>query len=110
MRAFTDNKGVEHKVSFSVGTMRKVKAELDIDLTKLTEQNAIELMQDVSACVDILHIATETELDADEFAGRLGGDSCENGIHAMFEAIADFFPKHRRGAMQAATSKAFIPS
>lgn len=106
MRTFRDKNGTEHNVEFTIGTMRRVKKDLDIDLTSLTEVSVIELLADVISCVDILHIATDTTMDADEFADVLGGDSCEHALDAMFAALADFFPSSRRGTMEAVIKKA----
>ncbi len=96
MRTFRDMNGTERNVSFTVGTFRKIKKELKLDLLSMNEKELTDLMGDIISSVDILYIACETDLSAEDFAETLGGDSCEDGIFSMFEALADFFPRARR--------------
>lgn len=113
MKTFKDTNGKDWVVSVTVNTVKRVKAATNFDLLSAVEDKAalMRLGTDPELMVDVLFAACETQakergVDGVAFAEAIGGgDGLESAANAMLEAMADFFPKHRREPLHLALAK-----
>lgn len=110
MARFTDNEGRDWIVRVDVGTVKRVRAALDIDLADLTGETAERLSEDAVALVDTLYLvcrdqAVERKLSDEDFGRGLIGDPIDDAVAALLEAIADFFPARKRALLQKVLAK-----
>jgi hypothetical protein len=111
MQSFKDNQGATWSIEITVTTVKRLKNELDIDLMKIAEPDSDlldRLAGDPILLVDALWVicrdnATITD---EEFGQRMGGESIDNAVMALMEAIADFFPRARREILRKMIAKA----
>jgi len=114
MQTFTDNQGKSWSIEITVATVKELKRDLEVDLMTIAEQGDDllgKLASDPVLLVDALWVVCRDQAEADgigdeAFAGRLGGDSLDEAIMALMEAIADFFPKARRQMLRKMLAKA----
>jgi hypothetical protein len=111
MQSFKDNQGATWSIEITVTTVKRLKNELDLDLMKIAEPDSDlldRLAGDPILLVDALWVicrdnATITD---EEFGQRMGGESIDNAVMALMEAIADFFPRARREILRKMIAKA----
>ncbi len=89
---FTDSAGAQWSIRITVGTLQKIKRELDIDLLDRLDQWPQQLGQ----MVGCLWCCLEDDLEAagitpEGFAERLDGEVLPDGMDAFVEALAFFF-------------------
>ncbi len=107
MHSFKDSLGQEWNLKITIGTMRRIKSELDLDLAAMMQKaEGVDLM----TFVDILYvICREQCVDAgisdEQFGERLYGDGLESASDAFMNAYADFCPSHQRKLLQAMMAK-----
>lgn len=98
MPKFTDNKGQEWPVEVTVGTVKRVRKLLDVDLLEILGGKLIEKLRiDPVFLVDLLYVVVKPEADAlkvtdEDFGYRMAGQAIEDGTSALLEAIVSFFP------------------
>lgn len=98
MAKFADAKGRAWEVLISVGSIRRVRDRLKIDLSKLIDDDFAVLTQvtaDLVTLCDVLYVlvepqATPAGVSDVEFGESLDGDSLERGADALYEAFATF--------------------
>jgi len=103
MASFKDGAGVEWRVSVTVGSLGKVKADADVDLGSLfkTEKAAADLLfTDPGALVRVLWVlcedqATKAGVTPEKFAFLFDGPTLEGAAEALIGAMIDFFPRSR---------------
>ena len=106
MAKFRDLAAREYSVSVSAATLKLVRQELDIGLGNLLADDCrllIRLHNDMELLVDVLWCicrpqAAQYGLDAQAFAGALGGPTLGQAADALFEALADFSPRPKLAA------------
>lgn len=107
MQQFKDEKNRKWDVTISGLELKKVKSRLDINLMSVLEDDFAllkEIASDIVLMGSILWVCCESqakamEVDEDEFFTGLLGDSILDAQTALFEAIADFFPRPQQRAL-----------
>lgn len=113
MKTFKDNQGRQWQVSVTVGSVKRVRGEVEVDLLKLGDgdKNLIgRLTGDPCLLVDVLYSLCRPQADAlgvtaDQFADAMAGDAVEAATMALLGDIADFFPSGRREVMNKLVGK-----
>ena len=98
MPIFEDMKGERWSVELSVGAIRKVRAQTGVNLHEALDVEARlfqRLMADPELLVDVLwplveDQATAKDVDAGQFAFRLGGDALDNATTALLDSLVGF--------------------
>lgn len=104
MATFRDTSGRAWVVGVTVGAIKRVRAELQVDLYKLADdgfKGLAELLGDPCRLVDVVYVLCKDQADAhkvsdEAFGGALGGDALGALADAFVEALIDFFPDARR--------------
>ena len=109
MPTFTDTEARTWTLSLNVTTAKRLKAQ-GLDLIDALDDALERLIGDPMLLADTLWSlcqtqAKERDIDEEAFGSALGGDSIDQATTALLEAIAGFFPSHRRAAMRHALTK-----
>ena len=101
---FTDKKGRRWECEVSMGTWKRLHAQLDLDiLTVLDDQASLlsRLHSDLGLLVDCIWLTVQGQhdIDAEEFANGLGGDVLGQAADAWFAGLVDFFHDPQRRKM-----------
>ena len=111
MRQFKDSADRTWELSVTVGTIRRVRDLVHVDLMELIggdEGGNPELLTRLAAdpvlLVDVLYAICKPQCDQAgvsdvEFGESLLGDAIDHATTALLEAIVDFFPSGRRPAL-----------
>ena len=111
MKTFKDNQGRKWTVTINVSAIKRVRAELDMDLLEAIEGKLLERMVgDPILLCDILYVLVKPEADekgiTDEDFGRaMAGDAIDAACQAFIGELVDFFPKGRREVLTEAVAK-----
>jgi len=95
MQTFTDIHGRKWTVIVTIGTVKRVKARLDIDM--LDTNSFLIQAQDILALCDILYVVCQDEADKygitdEQFAASFSGLTIREASDAFMEAYMAFFP------------------
>ena len=95
MQKFTDNTGYVWTINVNIGTAKRIKALLNIDM--LETQSFLILLQDLITFCDILYAACKDEadkqgIDESEFVTRITGKVLRESHDAFCEAYFSFLP------------------
>jgi len=109
MRSFKDADGRDWDVEVTVGTIKRVRATLDLDLTEI-DSAIYKRLADPVLLADLLFVvcerqANDRDLSDEDFGRGLRGDPIDDATAALLDAVADFFPGRRRSLLQAMISK-----
>ena len=110
MRTFKDNAGRTWSVTLNVLQMKRIRAQLGIDLVnvialdsggKVKTDLVDRIASDPCLLVDILWVCVGDEAKAagvtdEEFGRSLAGDSIDEATAAFLDELVDFFPGARR--------------
>ena len=111
MKTFVDNMGKTWTVTVNVGTIKRVKDLLGINLVQAITGDLIEKVEnDICLFVDILYVVCKQQAQAnnisdEKFGELLGGDSLGKATEAFLEQLIDFFPEAKRKLYRKAWSK-----
>ena len=110
MAKFSDAKDREWIVDVTVGTIKKVRKALDIDLADPSGADVNRMVDDPVLLVDTLWLlcedqAKEKKITDEDFGRGLVGDPIELATTALLDAVADFFPGPKRSLLRKATEK-----
>ena len=111
MKTFVDNMGKTWTVTVNVGTIKRVKDLLGINLVQAITGDLIEKVEnDICLFVDILYVVCKQQAQAnnisdEKFGELLGGDSLEKATEAFLDQLIDFFPEAKRNLYRKAWSK-----
>lgn len=111
MKTFVDNNGKTWTVTVNVGTVKRVKDLLGINLIEAITGDLIEKVEtDICLFVDILYVVCKEQAQAngisdEKFGTLLGGDSLEKATDAFLDQLIDFFPQAKRNLYRKAWSK-----
>lgn len=112
---FTDWKGQEWEISITVGTIRKVRTKLSIDLAnafefdasgKATNDVLMQIAEDPVLLIDVLYCICEEQAKArnisDVAFGELfsTGEMIEDATNALLQGLLRFLPPSKRLAME----------
>ncbi len=101
MSKFTDARGRDWVIVVTVGTIKKVREHLSLDLADLSQATMDRLATDPCLLVDTLWLiveadATQRKVSQEGFAEGLVGDPIDLAVSALLGALVDFFPERRR--------------
>ena len=108
MPRFSDSSGREWPVTITIGTVRRVKADLSVNLADIHEGDPPlmnRIATDPTFFCDVLLSILRPEIEKaglpeDEFWNRLGGDVVKRAYDAFWAELRDFF--HGLGRPEAA--------
>lgn len=111
MASFKDNTGREWPIEITIGTVKRVRQRLSVDIPGLIANKMVplgELLADPVKFVDVLYVICsdrmrtlpETVSD-EEFGAAMGGDAIGSAADAFLEALVDFFPPRERPGLAA---------
>jgi hypothetical protein len=94
MQTFTDNKGRKWEVTISVGTVKKAKAHLDVDM--MNPKAIITRIADPIFLCDLLFVVCKEQADKEgitdeDFGYSMGGHALWDAQNAFTEEYIDFF-------------------
>ena len=111
MKTFTDCVGRTWTVTINVGTIKRVKTMIGINLLEaITDDLAEKLKNDVCLLVDVLYVICKNEADAknitdEQFGEAMAGDALENATNAFLDELIDFFPAEKKMILRKAINK-----
>ena len=111
MKTFKDNQDRKWTVTINVSAIKRVRAEMDLDLLEAIEGTLLERMVgDPILLCDILYVLVKPEADAkdisdEDFGRAMAGDAIDRACQAFIGELVDFFPKGRREVLQQAVAK-----
>ena len=111
MKTFTDTFGRTWTVTINVGTIKRVKTMLGINLLEaITDDLTEKLKNDVCLLVDVLYVICKNEADAknitdENFGEAMAGDALENATNAFLDELIDFFPAEKKMILRKAINK-----
>ncbi len=111
MKTFTDNVGRTWTVTINVGTIKRVKATLGVDLLEAITDNLTEkLKNDICLFVDVLYVICQKEAEAknisdESFGEGLVGDVIESATNAFLDELIEFFPTEKKMILKQALMK-----
>ncbi|WP_417849419.1 hypothetical protein [Thalassoglobus sp.] len=113
MKSFTDAKGNTWTIEVNVTTLQRVKGLTGINLTNLIDAKGdtfTKVVEDVFVMFDVLTALVRPQLDAqgmttEQFGESLDETSLEAAVHALIEAVIDFFREGKRTLLKRAFTK-----
>jgi hypothetical protein len=101
MQTFTDIHGRTWTVAISIGTVKRVKNRLGIDMLDI--QPFMKQVQDIMTLCDVLYVVCQDEAEKngmtdEQFASVLAGPTLRTAREAFMEAFLAFFPDPKIGA------------
>lgn len=109
MRTFKDTAGREWQVALSIGTAKRIKDAIDLDI--LDNGQAVQrIATDPYLMGNVLFLVCEPQCKAlgvtdEQFGESLAGDVIDDALTAFIEELVDFFPKRQRPALTAMLAK-----
>lgn len=107
MHSFTDSAGRTWLVSINVGAIKRVKAQLGVDLLTVLDRDCqlfARLGADIALAVDLVWalIADQAEklgVSDEQFGESLAGDAIDRAMEALVAETIAFFPQGRRAIL-----------
>lgn len=101
MAQFKDANDRTWTITVNVGTGKKVRDVLGVDLFNLYDGGAKDVFSDVILLVNVLYVlceeqATKSGITDVQFGEAMFGDAIESSATALMDAVADFFPQRKR--------------
>jgi hypothetical protein len=112
MRTFKDNAGRTWTIAVTVGSVKRVKSLLGINLYECAGGSLLDrLANDIEMLVDLIYVLCKPEADKanvtdEQFGEALSGDAIDHATTAFKEELVIFFPSGQREVMRAALAKA----
>jgi hypothetical protein len=108
--AFTDALGRRWLLQITVGSCRKAKDALGLDLIHPTEELFERLCDSPLDLADLLWLLCEEQAQAagvsdEQFGCGLGGDAIDEASAALLQALVNFSPRHRRAPLEKVIEK-----
>jgi len=103
---FADAKGREYECRVTLQTAINLKSQADFNLNDIGKTDLLErLTNDPELLVNVLWVIVEksakaNQVDQEEFAASLGGDTLAAAVDAMMDSIVSFFQPSRRTALK----------
>jgi len=101
MKTFNDNAGRTWTIAINVGTIKRVRGLLDVDLLEVVEGKLIErLIRDPILLCDVVYAvckpeADEKQISDEDFGKAMAGDAIEHATKALLEELVSFSPSPR---------------
>ncbi|MEQ8785133.1 MAG: hypothetical protein RIC55_02505 [Pirellulaceae bacterium] len=99
---FHDTAGRSWDLTLSIGTVRRLKQTLGVDLLAVLDSDVLaRLSVDLELFVNCLFVICQEQARAggvtdEQFGAALGGDVFDEAAAAFTQALVDFFPQRRR--------------
>lgn len=107
MAQVQDKSGNNWNVSVCTSTIIRIKENTDIDLFKVLEDRSVmgRLFGDMLSQAKVLFWCCEQQVKAtgktiEEFLDLWDGDTLQNGMDAIFDSLAAYFPKQKGQALR----------
>ncbi len=113
MAKFKDAEKRQWSLKITVGALKRVKDETEIDMGFVVN-GELDKLKDVLSCpfsiAAVLYTLCsdqieERELTPEEFSELLYGDTFEKAVEALIESILDFFPRQKAQVLRDALAK-----
>ena len=113
MAKFKDAEKRSWSLKVTVGSLKKVKEDTDIDLGFIVSgklQKLQDILEDPFSLAAVLYSlcedqAEEREISPDDFAGMLFGETFEKAVEALIDSIVDFYPRQKSQVLRDALAK-----
>ena len=111
MKSFKDVNGKDWIISINVGSIKRVRDLLGINLLDCIKSNLIDdLKSDPITLVDVLYCLVKEQADKAgisdiNFGEAMAGDALEQATDAFLEELINFFPSQKRGLLAKAMDK-----
>lgn len=111
MKSFKDVNGKDWIISISVGSIKRVRDLLGINLLDCIKSNLIDdLKSDPITLVDVLFCLCKEQADKAgisdiNFGEAMAGDALEQATDAFLEELINFFPSQKRELLAKAMEK-----
>jgi len=108
MKIIKDLKGREWKLSITVGSVKRVKSELNLDIYNVANKDFLKaIIEDPIKFIDMLFVLVEDQaedLDVDdiEFGKSFDGDTIAESVNSFLEELVNFFPPSKRESLKKA--------
>lgn len=105
MKTFTDSMGREWSININYGSIKRVRALVDVDLLEVAEGKLKDLATDPILLINTIFALCKPQADAagigdEDFGNAMRGDVIEKACAALFEDLADFFPKGKQSILK----------
>ncbi len=108
MRQFQDNANRKWEVVINVGTVRRVRDLLQVDLPGLFEREMeplLELLRDPVRIVEVVWGLIEkqaggAQVTPEMFGEAMGGDALQGASDALVDGLVDFFPRQKAASLR----------
>jgi hypothetical protein len=111
MKTFTDNACRSWSININIGSIKRVRSTLDVNLLDAIDGKLIErLVTDPILLCDAIYVLCESEAAArgitdEQFGQAMAGDAIESATSALLEELVDFFPSGKRQVLTKALAK-----
>ena len=113
MRVFSDKTGQQWEIALTVGSVRRVKGLISVDLLHIDQGDPplmTRMATDIVLLCDILYALCKPQADIDNvsdeaFGELLDGDAILRANRSFYEEMVEFFQKAGRPDMARAMSK-----
>lgn len=111
MKVFKDRQGKQWEISITVGTIKRVKDILGINLLDAVSTDLLDTIRtDPVFLCDLLYAICKPQADRDgvtdiDFGEGLAGDSIADATDAFLSELVDFFPQSQRNLLRKALAK-----
>ncbi len=106
MRVIKDLKGREWELQITVGTIKRVRSKLDMDLYKIDDKNFIKtIFDDPIKLIELIWViledqVKEKEISEIEFCEGWAGEAIEVATDLFIEELIEFFPPKKRQPLE----------
>ncbi|MEZ6097171.1 MAG: hypothetical protein R3C03_23605 [Pirellulaceae bacterium] len=111
MKTFNDSSGNTWSIAVNVGTIKRLRSALDVNLLDAVEGKLIErLVSDPVLLCDVIFVLCQPEAMArgisdEEFGLAMAGDAIDSATTALLEELVAFFPSGKRQVLTKALAK-----
>jgi len=111
MKTFVDNAGRTWSVQVNIGTVKRVRDLVKVNLLEVIEGKLLEkLISDPILLCDVIYCLCQSEAETRnvtdvDFGKAMAGDAIEYATTALLEELVDFFPDGRRRVLNKALAK-----
>lgn len=111
MRVITDLKKRQWDILITVGTVKRVRRALDLDIYDIAKEGFLKaIIEDQIMLVDMFYVICQKQAEKEgvtdiEFGESFDGNHIDKAVAIFLEALVDFFPQSRRDAVRKALAK-----
>ena len=111
MRKFTDKKDNEWFFDITIGTVSRVKKEMDLDILDMGDESFLKTIAgDPMKLGQLIYVLLRDQVEKagikeEDFYHGFSGDTIDEATDAFLQALVDFFPKSERRTTQLMLAK-----